>query len=335
MRAIGLTSRHSCTAAGRTRASLRSRAVALVLSLVILAGSLAVAACSSESAPKGAVYPLTVTDLMGRPVELTGVPQRIVTTHPTATEMVCSAGGLPVGCDSSSKYPAEVIGLPAVGSAFYLNVESIAGLQPDLVVIEAMTQARYLDSLSALGVPVMAVRAASLDDVVDSLTLVGKVIDRSDDAAAAVKDIEDRIEAAQASQSASSQSRSVLVLIADEQSKIYAARADSYPGTVAGLLGLNNLAADMAGSGPFAGFAELTGEALVGLDPDVIFTITPAPQPAPRLSALLPSLPVYRDKAAVKEGRLVELDPSLYLQAPGPRIAMAVEGMLQITKGCE
>ncbi len=335
MRSISLPSRPGFPASGGTRGSLVYRAVALVLSAIILAGSLAVAGCSSESAPGGTLYPLDVTDLLGRPVELTGVPQRIVTTHPTATEVLCSAGGLPVGCDSSSKYPPEVVGLPAVGSAYYLSVEAIAGLQPDLVIMEALTQARYLDSLSALGVPVMAVRAASLDDVVDSLKLVGKVIDRSEDAAAAVKDIEDRIEAAQASQAASGLSRSVLVLIADEQGKIYAARADSYPGTIAGLLGLNNLAADMAGSGPFTGFAELTGEVLVGLDPDVIFTITPAPQPAPRLSALLPSLPVYRDKAAVKEGRLVELDPSLYLQAQGPRIASAVEGMLQIMKGYE
>ncbi len=316
----------------RQTSSSSSAIFALILCVVILAGSLGMAGCSSEPASSGTGYPLTVTDMMGRSVELAAIPERIVTTHPSATEVLCSAGGLPVGCDASSKYPPDVVGLPTVGSAYYLSVEAIAGLQPDLVVIEAITQARYLDSLAPLGVPVIAVRAASLDDVADSLTLVGQVIDRSDDAAAALAGIEDRIEAARA---ASTSSASFLVLIADEQSKIYAARGDSYPGTVAGLLGLDNLAADMPESGPFAGFTELTGEVLVGLDPDVIFTITPAPPPAPRLSALLPSLPVCRDKAAVKEGRLVELDASLYLQAQGPRIAEAVEGMLEIMSSYE
>ncbi len=307
-------------------------AIAILLSVVILAGSLATAACSSESAPAGTDYPLTVTDSLGRSVELTGVPQRIVTVHPTATELLCSAGGVPVGCDSTSKYPPQVVGLPTVGSAFYLSVEAVAGLQPDLVVVEAITQARYLDSLSSLGVPVLAVRAASLDDVEDSLTLLGKVIDRNEDASASVADIDGRISAAQSDCSGSA---SILILIADDQSRIYAACPDSYPGAIAALLELDNLAADLPESGPYAGFAELGGEVLVGLDPDFIFTITPAPQPAPRLSTLLPSLPVYRDKAAVKDGRLVELDPSLYLQAAGPRIATAAEGMLEIINGHE
>lgn len=331
MRAIRFSPGYAGPAGRGTRGIFSSRAFALLLSVLILAGSLA-AACSSGPASDSTGQPLTVTDLLGRPVTLAGAPQRIVTTHPTATEVLCSAGGLPVGRDSTSKHPAEVAELPTVGSAFNLNVGAIAELQPDLIIIEALTQQRYIDPLSALGVPVMAVRAANLDDIVDSMTLAGEVTGRSEDAAAAVKDIEERIAAARAACPSSS---SFLVLIGDEQRKVYAARADSYPGTVAALLGLDNLAADMAGSGPYNGFAELSAEVMVSLDPDVIFTITPAPLPAPRLSSVLPSLPAYRDKAAVVEGRLVELDPSLYLQAQGPRIAAAVEGMLETIKGFE
>lgn len=309
----------------------RQGAMAMLMSVLIVVSAVVMPACSSGSDP-GTAYPLTMTDSLGRSVQLAGTPERIVTTHPTATELLCAAGGMPVGCDSTSKYPAEVQGLPTVGSAFYLSVEDFAPLDPDLIIIEAVTQARYLGTLESLGVPVMAVKAASMEDISGSLTLLGQAIDRREAAAAAVAVIEQRIDDARAS---SASSKSILVLIADEQKRIYAARGDSYPGTVAGLLGLHNLAADLAGSGPYAGFAELTGEIMAGLDPDVILTITPAPQPAPRLSALLPSLPVYKDKAAVKEGRVVELDPSLYLQAQGPRIASAVEGLLEIVKGFE
>jgi len=302
------------------------------LSLLILAGSLATAACSSEPASTNTDYPLTITDSLGRSVQFDQIPERIVTTHPTATEVLCCVGGLPVGCDTTSKYPPDVDGLPTVGSAFYLSVEAIAGLQPDLIIIEALTQERFLSSLSPLGVPVVAVKAACLDDLVDSLTLVGQIMDKNEEAATSVATIGNRIEAAQ---SAYTSSKSILVLIADEQNKIYAARGDSYPGTIAALLGLDNLAADLAGSGPYAGFAELTGEQLIALNPDVFFTITPAPLPAPRLSTLLPMLPVYKDKAAVKEGRVVELDSSLFLMAQGPRIATAVEELLETMNGYE
>ena len=40
---------------------------------------------------------------------------------------------------------------------------------------------------------------------------------------------------------------------------------------------------------------------------------------------LLPRVPGYSTLGAVTEGRAVEIDPDLFLQAPGPRIADAVE----------
>lgn len=331
MRTVGFFGPNACPGGTGARGRLSRGSRATLLFVLIMVSALVLPACSTDSG-SGAAYPLTLTDSLGRSVHLAGIPERIVTAHPTATELLCAAGGMPVGCDSTSKYPSEVQGLPTIGSAFYLSVESIPGLRPDLIVIEAVTQARYLGALESVGAPVMAVKAASMEDIAGSLALLGQAIDHREDAAAAVADIRARVEDARA---ASTSSASILVLVADEQRKIYAAREDSYPGTVAGLLGLDNLAADLPGSGPYAGFAELTGEVMAGLDPDVILTITPAPQPAPRLSALLPSLPVYKDKAAVREGRVAELDPSLYLQAQGPRIASAVEGLLEIMRGYE
>ena len=329
MRTIGCLVRDAYPGGKATRRFSRSKPIAVLLSLLILAGSLVMAACSSEPAPTNTDYPLTITDSLGRTVQFDQIPERIVTTHPTATETLYRAGGVAVGCDTTSKYPPDVEGLPTVGSAFYLSVEAIAGLQPDLIIIEALTQARYLSSLAPLGVPVIAVRAACLDDVVDSLTLVGQIIDKNEEAATSVATIRDRIEAAQ---STCTSGKSILVLIADDKSNIYASREDSYPGTIAALLGLENLAADLPESGPYAGFALLSSEQAVTMDPDVIFTITPSPA-APKLSTLLPSLPVYKDRSAVKEGRIVELDSSLFLMAQGPRIATAVEGMLEIMNG--
>jgi iron complex transport system substrate-binding protein len=320
-----------CSPRGRQR---KGRVVAprllaaLLLSLLLLSGSVIFAGCSSsDTTPTGTEYPVTVTDSLGRSVQLDQKPVRIVTTHPTATEMLYRAGGEAVGRDSASKYPAEVSALPTVGGSYSVSAELVAALEPDLIIIEELTQGHLVDQLGQLGAPVLAVCAMSLEEIYESLTLVGEVIDTGDMAAQAVADIQNRVETAQA---ALPDSKSVLIFIADAEQKIYAARADSYPGTVADLLGLDNLAAYLEGPAPYSGFALFSPEMALTSDPDVVFTITPAPLPAPRLSAVMSMMGGFKDIPAVKEGRVAELDPVLFLQAQGPRIADAVEELLDI-----
>jgi len=294
----------------------------VLLSLLVLSVSSMSMACSSSSA-------VTVTDLLDRSVQVDETPVRIVTLHPTATETLYAAGGVAIGRDRASKYPAEVVDLPDVGSSYTPSMEKLAELDPDLVIIEALTQKSLVGQLEQLGIPVVAVRATSLDDIFQSLTLVGKIIGAKKTADEAIDGIQKRIDAAKANAPVG---KSVLVFIADAEQKIYAAKSESYPGLVATLLGLNNLAADLEGPAPYPGFAlfspELAAQSNPG--PDVVLTITPAPPPAPRLSAVLPMMSGFKTMPAVEEGRVVELDSVLFLQASGPRIADAVEALLDI-----
>ncbi len=308
---------------------------ALIAGLFIV---LAVAACATPattttttSTPPATVaattYPVTVTDLLGRSVKIAQKPARIVTLLPTATETLYQAGGTAIGRDSSSKYPAGVETLPAVGGAYNPTMESIAALTPDLIIIEALSQERLIPALEKLGASVLAVRAASPDDVYVSLTLVGKVIDKSETAAKAIAGITARIDAVK---KATRSGRSVLVLISDANRNIYAAKPASYPGALLAMLGQTNPASTIADSGPYPGFGLLTGEQALAMNADVILTISPAPAPAPKLSDSLAQVPGFNQMAAVKGGKVKELDPVLFLQAQGPRIADAAEQMAGI-----
>jgi len=309
------------------------KAFTVLLCLSALLSLLTIAACSSSSAPtptptpSASGYPITVTDFMGRSVQIPKKPVRIVTTHPTATEMLYRVGGTAVGCDASSVYPPDVQALPKVGSAYSISTEAISALSPDLILIEPLTQASLVSSLEQLGVPVVALRAASLDDVTQELTLMGEIIDAKDAASQAIADIQDRIEAAQGNFTGN---KTVLILISDAQRNIYAAKPESYPGSVAALLNLGNPATGMPDTGPYPGFTLFTGEQALTSNPDIVFTISPAPAPAPRLSAMLPQIPGFNQIPAVKAGHVIELDPMLFLQAPGPRIADAVEEMSRL-----
>jgi iron complex transport system substrate-binding protein len=301
--------------------------IVAILSLLVLAASLTLMACSPSTHESSA---LTVTDLLGRSVEVPRKPDRIVTTHPTATETLYRAGGVAVGRDTASKYPAEALDLPTVGGAYSISTEAVAALDPDLVLIEALTQASLVDPLEQLGIPVIAVRAASLEDIVQSLALVAEVVDTDDAAAQVITDIQNRIDVAKEN---APEGKSILIFIADAQNNVYAAKPASYPGTMAALIGLDNLAADLPDAGGrYAGYASFSAEQATQTNPDVVFTITPAPAPAPRLSVVLSQMPGFKEIPVVKAGHIVELDPVLFLQAPGPRIADAVEGMLNIVK---
>ena len=315
------------------------KAITILLSLSLLSVLLISTACSSEPAPTPtptaplAKYPVSVVDMLGRSVQISQCPTRIVTIHPTATETLYRIGGVAVGVDSSSKYPVEVQNLPKVGSAHSVNTEAIAALNPDLIIIEALTQANIVSALEKLGVPIIALRAASVDDVNQSLTLVGEVVDKEEAADQAIAEIQDSIEAAQGNCTVS---KSVLIFISDTQRNIYAAKPESYPGTVVALLRLSNLAAGLPDNGPYPGFTLFTAEQALTSNPDIVFTITQAPPPAPRLSAMLPQTPGFNQMAAVQAGQVVELDPMLFLRAQGPRIADAVEEMLRlVTEGTE
>lgn len=311
----------------RARINAHPASIVSVLLLIILAASISLTACSSTSSKTRTI---TVTDLLGRSIEVPEKPERIVTTHPSATETLYQVGGTAVGRDTASKYPTQVQDLDTVGGSYNISTEAVAALDPDLVLIEALTQADLVDPLKQLGIPVVAVRAASLEDVVQSLTLVGKILDTDDTAAQAVTDIQNRIDAAKAS---APKSKSVLIFIADAQNNVYAAKPASYAGTVAALIGLDNLAAGLPdGGGFYAGYALFSAEQATQIRPDLVLTITPAPSPAPRLSAVLSRMPGFKDMPAVKEGHIVELDPVLFLQAPGPRVADAVEGLLAMAQ---
>jgi iron complex transport system substrate-binding protein len=307
---------------------IEMRFVLLTLGCIL---AIAVTACGSDA---DAVDPtqevvstaVTVTDMLGRSVTFDSTPTKIVTVSPTATEVLYTLGVSAIGRDTSSHFPPEVESVQEVGGAYSPSFEVIAGLQPDLVLIEALTQGHLVDAFEATGAEVVAVRAASLGDVTASITMVASIVGEQQKGAASVASIEAEV---QKSRDSVTGSPSILMLISDADRNIYAAKPESYTGAVASTLGLTNLASGMPDSGPFPGFALLSAEQLISLNPDYLFTISPAPPPAPRLSDSLVRIPGLNALTAVTGGKVLELDTALFLNSPGPRLPVAVSDLAE------
>jgi len=265
-----------------------------------------------------------ITDKLNREVEISSKPVRVVSLSPTATEMIYKIGGTVVARDSSSRFPANIMELPTVGSAYSPNVEAIVAQNPDLIVIEALTQARFIGQLSQFGIPVFAVRAASLADVTDGLKDLGTILDLQDESISAIAEINEKISSIS---KGFSYSGDILILISDADRNLYAAKPESYAGLIADLLGLNNLAKGMDDVGPYPGYTLWSGEIAARSNPGYILTISPAPPPAPKLSETLINIPGFNRLPAIQNGNVKELNPILFMQAPGPRIVDALEEM--------
>jgi iron complex transport system substrate-binding protein len=132
----------------------------------------------------GAVFsqPIEATDDAGKRITLARSAQRIITLAPNLAELVYAAGAGKqlVAVGRYSDYPAAVKKLPLVGDAFALNLERIATLKPDLVLVwQSGTPERQRSALKALakrrGFAVFESEIRSVQDIGRTLERLGQL----------------------------------------------------------------------------------------------------------------------------------------------------------------
>ncbi|HRI18825.1 MAG TPA: cobalamin-binding protein, partial [Burkholderiaceae bacterium] len=119
-------------------------------------------------------------DDRGHAITLPRPAQRVVALGPHLVELVFAAGGGArlVGVLRYSDYPEAARKLPVVGDAFALNLERIAQLKPDLVVVwHSGIAQRQREQLQALGVPVYESEIRRVDEIAGTLVRLGTLLD--------------------------------------------------------------------------------------------------------------------------------------------------------------
>jgi iron complex transport system substrate-binding protein len=123
-------------------------------------------------------------------------PQRIVTLAPNSAEIICllGAGDSIVGVSKFCVYPPELKDRPRVGGLFDPDLERIAALKPDLVVLRGRS-----DSVEELcrrrGISVYHDRTERLRDVETCILELGKRLGRMEEAKERVERFHDRLDA--------------------------------------------------------------------------------------------------------------------------------------------
>jgi iron complex transport system substrate-binding protein len=152
----------------------------LLLLLLICLSGLVLGACEGRQRQSPQADFVTVTDDLGRSLEVPRHPQRVLGLAPSATEMLFAVAdeGQIVGRSQACNYPARALAKPVVNT-YPLDYEQLVLLQPDLVVtLEGMTSAESAARLAALGIPVYFQRLEKVEDILAGLTDLGRLLNR-------------------------------------------------------------------------------------------------------------------------------------------------------------
>jgi iron complex transport system substrate-binding protein len=123
--------------------------------------------------------PISVVDDSGATVTLDAPAHRIISLAPHTTELIYAAGGAGaiVGAVNYSDYPPAAQQLPRVGDNQALDLEKIAALKPDLLVVWRHGNAqRQLGALRALGIPMFYSEPKQLPDIAANLHKLGELM---------------------------------------------------------------------------------------------------------------------------------------------------------------
>jgi len=260
---------------------------------------------------------ILLVDDYGRTIKLDNIPERIVSTAPTPTEMLFAvgAGDLVVGVDSYSDYPAEVANITKVGD-YTLSTEVIISLQPDLIISSDLVPISQLELLEDQGIPFVILATRTLDDVLKDLRLVGILTGHVDEANELVDELEDRIEAVTSKTQAVDLVKPRVYL---EYYPYWTYGPGSFGDDLIALAGGINIAENTSSEYPM-----LTSEFVIAQDPEIIvytvgyMTTTTADE--------ISSRPGWDVITAVSEGDIHSMDDNL-LSRYGPRILDGLEDL--------
>ena len=296
----------------------------LLLALTLIACGAATPTATLPTAVTQAVpagYPLTLTDGLGRELTLAAAPARIVSLAPSNTEILFAvgAGDAVVGVTKYCTFPEAATKIEQIGgfSAKTISVEAIVALKPDVVFSGDESQQPVIDALEQAGIPVIALKAATFEDVYANIALAGRATGHPAEAEQVVAAMRERVAAvsAKAASIPAAQRRSVFYEVFDEP--LMTAGPGTFIGQMIELAGAVNVFADAS-----AEYPEISAEEVVARQPEVIV----GPQShADKLTAeVIAARPGWNGLAAVRDNRIVIIDGDSVSRA-GPRLAEALE----------
>jgi iron complex transport system substrate-binding protein len=205
------------------------------------------------------------------------IPKRIVSLSPDLTEILYGVGAFPrvVAVSNYDTYPPETAKLPHLGQLHDPSLEQLAGVRPDLIVINK-AQAPFLeDTLKQLGFQILKTSNQSVEEVYAAMISIGHATGNEAEAAKLVASTREGL--ARVAHKTARLRKPRVVLIVDRMPgtlrDLYTATDGSYLAELIGIAGASLAVPPVA-----HGYKKLNKEDLLALDPDIILDFIQGPK---------------------------------------------------------
>lgn len=306
---------------------LLSACTAAATPTVAPATATAVSATATTVPATPTAAPIVLTDGLGRTVTLAAPAQKIVSLAPSNTEILYAigAGSQMVGRDEFSDYPAEAAGLASVGGSMgKYSLETIASLQPDLVLAAEINTPEQVQSLEDLGLTVYYLaNPKDLSGMYENLKIVAQLSGRESEAAALIESLQGRVQAVEDKIAAGSAVVSAFYELDGntDPSKPWTTGKDTFLSQLIGMAGGTNIGDSLEGS-----YAQMSQEELLVQDPAVILLGDAAYGVTVEQVAARPGWDALQ---AVKNNKIYVFDDDL-VSRPGPRLVDGLETLAKL-----
>jgi iron complex transport system substrate-binding protein len=253
------------------------------------------------------------------------LPQRWVSAGGALSEWISALGGESklVGVDTTSQHPESLKALPSIGYQRQLSAEGILSLRPQILVgTEETGPPPVLSQVRSAGVQVELFSAQpDLPTLQGNLQRLGKLLGADDQASQLFQAYQQqldqqkiRVTRAQLKE----KSPGVLLLLGHAGGKPLIAGKDTAADWLLQQAGGHNLATH-------TGYKPFSVESLVSLDPEVLVFADRVLTGDAARAALFKENPILSSSRAAKDGRVMELDPTLLVGGLGPRLPDAMK----------
>ena len=275
---------------------------------------------------------VTVVDDLGREILIEEPPNRIVSMAPSLTEILFAlgVGDKVVGVTNVCDYPPEVKEIEKIGDSIIgYDVEKIVELNSDLVVMDryldlGVSPGSWLSKLEEVQVIVVVVYPKTLDDVFSNIELIGQITWAQENATNLVNTLKQRVQAVTDKIENISDDEKPRVFSTgwyDGQTDPWTSGQGTFADDIVRIAGGINVA------GIKSGFFQMSLEALVWSDPEIIIVVEDYVWRTPTYDSLMGD-DRLQDITAMRNSAVYEIDANLLSRA-GPRL---VEGLEETAK---
>ena len=310
----------------RPGATLKMLGLLTILTLMTSTVSLASCAKTSDTTGSSQVsitFPMTVTDDLGRTITLDKAPQRIVSLAPSNTEILfdLGLGDKVVGDTIYDDYPAAAVNKPHVGGYADIDVEKVVSLAPDLILAEDIDKADVIPTLEKMGYKVYALVPHNLDEIIASVSTIGRLTGANIEAKSITADMQKRIKAVTDKTAGLKDNQKPRVLYVIWQDPIMSSGSDTPIYDMINKAGGTNVAPDVTG------FPTISLESVLAADPQVVIcNVDPTYPGGDAPLVFFQTEPRLKGIAASASGKIYGINASL-TNRPVPRIIEGFEWM--------